>query len=291
MRGRLVPAILFIVTIFTTLFAGALMQFLTPADILSNPAKLLRGASFGVPLMAILLTHEMGHFISGKIHSVKSTLPYFIPFPNYIGTFGAVIKMKSPMRDRRALMDIGAAGPLAGFALSLIACSWGITHFQTIPLGRVPEWGFWNPRISFGPNLAITGLLRLFDVHLRPGILYVSPLFDAGWLGMFVTSLNLLPAGQLDGGHISYAMLGETGARRLARLVVVLLFPLGVLGFVWDGMWIGWAVWGVLIIAIGLSHPPPMYPDVKLDPLRKMVGLASLIVFIITFTPMPFQPF
>lgn len=290
-RGLAVPAILLLATVFTTLFAGALMQFLTPADILSHPAKLLRGASFGVPLMVILLTHEMGHFVTSKIHRVKATLPYFIPFPNYIGTFGAVIKMKSPMRDRRALMDIGAAGPLAGFVLSVIACAWGLTHFEIIPISKVPEWGFWNPRIAFGPNLAIVGLYNLFDFHLQPGYLYSSPLFDAGWLGMFVTSLNLLPAGQLDGGHIAYAMLGERGARRLARLVVAILLPLGLLALIWENLWIGWTVWGVLITALGLRHPPPLNAGVQLDPVRKMIGLVSLIVFILTFTPMPFQIF
>lgn len=291
-REWVLPAVLLFATVFTTLFAGALMQFVPPGEILRNPALLGKGAGFAFPLLIILMTHEMGHFIASKIHRVNATLPYFIPFPNYIGTFGAVIKMKSPMRNRRALLDIGSAGPLAGFVLSLMACYWGIQNMQAVPLDQVPEWSFWTPRIAFGNNLVLLGMYEILDVQLKPGFIYMNPLLDAGWLGMFVTSLNLIPAGQLDGGHISYALIGEKGSKLLAKIVVVALLVIGIPGFVWPELfWAGWSVWGILILVMGLKHPPPMDNQLGLDPNRKAIGFICLAIFILTFTPMPFQMF
>ena len=299
---RYLPVILFIATVFTTLFAGAIMQYIPPKEILANPSLLLKGASFSFPLMLILLTHEMGHYGASRIHRVKATLPYFIPFPNFIGTFGAVIKMKSPMRDRRALMDIGAAGPIAGFILSIIAAAWGLAHSTTIPLESMPPETWWNPRIVFGPNLIFAALIEWFaPLEAHGGGLIVSPMMDAGWLGMFVTSLNLMPAGQLDGGHIAYAMLGQKRAHKLAKVVVGALILFGLPGFLMIffpnmplplPLWPGYAVWGVIVITlVRLSHPPPLNPSLPLGKGRKLVGLLCLAIWIVTFTPVPFLTF
>ena len=296
---RYLPFPLFFATLLTTFFAGALMRYVHPMSIFKNPALLLEGASFAIPLMVILLTHEMGHYLTSKVHRVKATLPYFIPFPNYIGTFGAVIKMKSPMRDSRSLIDIGAAGPLAGFVLSIVAAVYGLSHAQAVPLDTLPADSLWSPRIFFGPNIAFVALMNWFGPveQFREGYVIVNPVMYAAWLGLFVTSLNLMPAGQLDGGHIAYAILGEKWARRTAKVVVGVLIMAGLPGFIMSfvplnlpvfPIWPGYMVWGILILVIGLGHPPPLNPAVKLDPPRKIVGLVCLGIWIVTFTPVPF---
>jgi len=294
------PLILFAATVFTTLFAGALMQFERPLGIIRDPSLLLKGVPFAIPLMLILLTHEMGHYITSRIHRVKATLPYFIPFPNYIGTFGAVIKMKSPMRDRRSLLDIGAAGPLAGFVISIIAVAWGLAHADIISIDQLPEESYWNPRIAFGPNLAFLALLKWFGpFSLQPDSLIVNPIMDAGWLGLFVTNLNLMPASQLDGGHIAYALLGRKRAHKLARIMVFALISLGIYGFAttfFPGLglpipiWPGYAIWALLILVIGLKHPPPSNTDIPVGKYRKAIGIICLAVWVLTFSPVPFMP-
>ena len=296
---RYIPYVLFVLTIFSTLFAGAMMQYVSPGEIIATPYLLLKGAPFAVPLTAILLTHEMGHYITSRIHQVKSTLPYFIPFPNYIGTFGAVIKMKSPMRDRLSLIDIGAAGPLAGFVLSVIAAAWGLAHATTIPLDKLPEETFWNPGIVFGPNAIFWALIKLFGPHelFNSNSVIVNPIMDAGWLGLFVTNLNLMPAGQLDGGHIAYALFGQKRAYKIARMVVGALFLLGLPGFlpfvgpnIIFPFWPGYTVWGALVMVIGLGHPPPMNLDQPLGTGRKLIGVICLVIWVVTFCPIPFAP-
>lgn len=296
------PFLLFFATLITTLFAGALMQYISPQQMLRNPVLILKGAQFAIPLMIILLTHEMGHYLTSRVHRVNSSLPYFIPFPNYIGTFGAVIKMKSPMQDSKSLLDIGAAGPLAGFVLSVIASAYGLAHATAIPISAIPPDTFWTPRIAFGPNIAFLTLLKWFGpaAAYKSGSVIVNPIMDAGWLGMFVTSLNLIPAGQLDGGHIAYALFGAKRARGLAKIVVGGLIFLGLMGLapiflpadnVVVDVWFGYIVWAILIIVIGIGHPPPLNPYTKLDAGRKLIGLVCLLIWIITFTPVPFGVF
>lgn len=288
-RARILPLVLFVATVFTTLTAGAMMRFISPEQLLKNPLLILRGAPFAFPLMFILLAHEMGHYLAGKYHRVHSTLPYFIPFPNYIGTFGALIRMKSPMRDRKALLDIGSAGPIAGFVFSMLACVWGAGRMEAIPLSEIPPASYWNPRIAFGSNLAVSMIFKILKVELDPGYVYFNPIFDAGWLGLFVTSLNLLPAGQLDGGHIAYAILGEKGANWLARLTVTTLLIIGIPLYLFTGyFWVGWSAWGLLIMIIGLKHPPPLNPYVKLEFKRNVIALLCALILVFTFTPTPF---
>lgn len=261
---------LFIATVFTTLFAGALQQGVNP---FTDPWQIYKGFPFSFTLLTILLIHEMGHFFLSKRHKVHATLPYFIPAPSFIGTFGAVISMKELPRNRTAIMDVGVSGPLAGFVVALAAYILGLylpSGQSTLTLSPV------------GESLLSKALIWLIrgDVPEYASIL-IHPIGFAGWLGLFVTSLNLLPIGQLDGGHISYALLGDR-QRFLAGAAVFVLIFLGL--FVWPG----WLFWAFLTLLMGIRHPRPIDPDTPLDAGRKILGLIALIIFIITFMPTPF---
>ncbi len=273
-RGKLwVHLLLFVATVITTTFAGALMTA-TEAELTWR--VILGGLRFSVPLLFILGVHEMGHYLASRRHGIDATLPYFIPAPTFIGTFGAFIKIKSPIYDRRALMDVGAAGPLAGFFAAIPVLIWGIARS---PVGAVVSEG----GLHLGNSIILSVLVRLIKGPIPEGHdIFLSPAAFAGWIGLFVTAMNLLPVGQLDGGHIAYALWGKR-ANLLSRLVFFALLPLGFL-------WTGWLVWAVLLLFIvKLEHPPVMDPYQQLDPWRKFVGYFCLFVFVITFIPAPFS--
>jgi membrane-associated protease RseP (regulator of RpoE activity) len=203
---------------------------------------------------------------------VEASLPYFIPGPSFIGTFGAVIKMQSRMPDRKSLFDIGAAGPIAGLALSIVAVLVGL-QFEAPPS---------RPDITYYSSYLFSFLLKLGLGSVPQGEFEIHPVATAGWFGLFVTAINLLPAGQLYGGHVSYALFGRRSVL-VARLTVILLFIFGFVG------WIGWTVWGILILAlIGVRHPPPADPDTPLDGGRKLIGWLLLATLAVTFIPVPF---
>ncbi|GAB4416400.1 MAG: site-2 protease family protein [Thermodesulfovibrionales bacterium] len=267
--------LLFILTFFSTLFAGAFFQ--KGINLLREPWRIYEGLPFASALMVILLGHELSHYFASRKHHTKATLPYFIPAPSIIGTFGAFIKMKSPIVTRKALIDIGASGPIAGFILSVIASVVGLSYSTLVPAAAT------RGALNLGDSLLFSLLSRLvlgappdsYDILLHP-------VAFAGWIGLFVTSLNLIPVGQLDGGHIAYAFLGERH-NIISRVLVAALLLLGI--FLWEG----WAVWGVLMIALGLRHPPVIYWEVPLDRKRRFTGMLALIVFVITFIPSPFK--
>jgi membrane-associated protease RseP (regulator of RpoE activity) len=267
-----VHIVLFALTLASTLSVGALHEGI---DIFRDPAKILLGWPFSVTLMAILLFHEFSHYLVSKRHHVDATLPYFIPAPTLFGTFGAFIKMKSQITTRNALVDIGASGPIAGFIVSVAATATGLffSEIRTV----APREGV----IMLGDSLLFSGLTRLIlgPVPAHADV-FLHPVAFAGWIGFFVTAINLLPIGQLDGGHIAYAILGERH-EKLSKLLIIMLFGLGIVLFQ------GWIVWGVLLIVLGFRHPPIIYPWIPLDPRRKAVGLLSLIIFILTFIPVP----
>lgn len=261
---------LFVATIFTTLFAGAIQQGVNP---FATPWKIYKGFPFSFTLLSILLIHELGHFFLSRHHRVHATLPYFIPAPSIIGTFGAVISMKELPRNRKAIMDIGVAGPLAGFVVAVLAYALGLylpSGQSTLTISPV------------GESILSKVLIRVIrgDVPEYASIL-IHPVGFAGWLGLFVTSLNLLPIGQLDGGHVAYALLGDR-QRFLARFTVFFLVVLGLL------YWPGWLFWAFLTLLIGIRHPRPIDPYTPLDTKRKILCLIALIIFIITFMPTPF---
>lgn len=266
---------LFVLTFFSTLIAGALFQ--KGVNIFNEPQRILEGLPFSLTLMTILLSHELSHYFASKKHHTKATLPYFIPAPSLIGTFGAFIKMKSPIVTRKALIDIGAAGPIAGFLLSVIAVIVGLRYSSIVPVADTESI------LSLGDSLLFSLLSRLVIGVPPPSYeILLHPVAFAGWIGLFVTSLNLIPIGQLDGGHIAYAFLGE----RHKLISVILVGTLLLLGFL---SWEGWVFWGVVMIVLGLRHPPVIYWEVPLDKRRKIVGVLSLIIFLLTFIPSPFK--
>lgn len=261
---------LFTVTVITTLFAGAAQQGVNP---FVAPSKIYKGLPFSFTLLSILLIHELGHFFASRRHKVGATLPYFIPAPSFIGTFGAIISMKELPKNKKAIMDIGVAGPLAGFIVAVIAYILGLylpSGHSSITISPV------------GESILSRILIRLIrgDVPEYASIL-IHPIGFAGWLGLFVTSLNLLPIGQLDGGHISYSLLGDK-QRFLAGFTVFILVFLGL--FVWPG----WLFWAFLTALMGIRHPRPVDSYTPLDTRRKTFGIIALIIFIITFMPTPF---
>lgn len=266
--------ILFVLTLLSTVLVGAMQ---TGADVLKNPVELYRGLPFAVSLMIILLTHEFSHYFASKWHGVKATLPYFIPAPTIIGTFGAFIKMKSPIVTRRALIDIGASGPIAGFIVSVAAAIIGLHSSEIVPLSQA------KGALSLGDSILFTLLAKaVMGVTPVDAEILLNPVAFAGWIGLFVTSINLIPVGQLDGGHIAYAFLGE----RHARLSFILVLLMSVLGlFLWEG----WILWAVLLLVLGLRHPPVVYWEETLDKKRRVTGWIALLILILTFIPDPFK--
>lgn len=285
-----VNALLFAATFFTTMLAGAYLSHFD-SDFFRfwimfryHPEWLIQGLAFSVPLLAILLAHEMGHYLVSKYHGVHSSLPYFIPGPSLVGTFGAVIFMKSRIPDRRALFDIGAAGPLAGLMVALFTLFAGMAtaHTQTFSEADYPQG-----MVAFHPNLLLYAVMKVWSftnsMVASPDVMIESPLLDAACVGFLVTALNLLPVGQLDGGHVAYAALGRRASWLTWFTIAALL-----------GMAFLWPAWGIMVVFLvlltgfkGLRHPPPDDPDLPLTPGRSLLAIAMLIIFILILAPVP----
>jgi len=249
----------------------------TGVDLLKEPVKLYKGVPFSLTLMTILLSHELSHYFTSKKHGVKATLPYFIPAPTIIGTFGAFIKMKSPIVTRKALIDIGASGPIAGFIISVLATIIGLQMSEVVPIAKT------RGVLNLGDSILFSFLAKLvLGVTPAHSDILLNPVAFAGWIGLFVTSINLIPVGQLDGGHIAYALLGEKQIR-LSFLLILVMVSLGLL------LWEGWFVWAVLLLILGLRHPPVIYWEIPLDYKRKFIGWLALVIFVLTFIPVPFK--
>lgn len=264
--------LLFLLTFLSTLAVGALN---VGADIIKEPFKIYKGLPFSATLLCILLAHEFSHYLASKKHGVQATLPYFLPAPTLFGTLGAFIKMKSPINTRNALMDIGASGPIAGFIVALIATIIGLFLSQVVPVNKV------EGMITLGDSLLFKALARLIVGSVPEGHdVILHPVAFAGWIGFFVTALNLIPIGQLDGGHIMYALMGERHAK-LSKALVVVMVGLGLL------VWEGWLVWGALLIILGFRHPPIIYSEIPLDDRRKRIGWFAVAIFVLTFIPVP----
>jgi membrane-associated protease RseP (regulator of RpoE activity) len=266
--------LLFLLTFMSTLFWGALHA---GVDLLKEPGKIYMGLPFALTLMTILLCHELSHYFTSKRHRVNATLPYFIPAPTIIGTFGAFIKMKSPIATREALIDIGASGPIAGFIISVIATVIGLSMSQVVSVAQT------RGGLNLGDSILFSLLSRMILGVTPSGYdILLDPVAFAGWIGLFVTSINLIPVGQLDGGHIAYALLGDRQIK-LSILLIVVMASLGLF------LWQGWAIWAVLLMVLGLKHPPVLYWGSELDSNRKFAGWLSLVIFILTFIPVPFN--
>lgn len=269
--------ILFVITALSMITAYNLMQYQTA--IFRDFSLMIEGVYFALALLPILLFHEFGHYIAARLHKAHVSLPYFIPAPTAIGTLGAIIKSRSPFRDRRQLFDVGSSGPLAGFVVTVVVL---IIGFSTGRPVEIPDLQAGESLIFLGESLIFNFLKVIFVPPIPEGYqLGLSPLIFAGWVGLFVTMINLMPVGQLDGGHIIYALFGK---RIQFCLAIGVFAGMIVLGFWWPG-WFLWAFLAAVIIK--LKHPPTLDDLVPLTKGRIILGWISIILFILTFMPVP----
>ena len=266
---------LFLATLITTTAVGSLMAGSNPLTSISGLAK---GLSFSVALLSILGVHEFGHYFAARYWGVSVTLPYFIPAPfPPIGTFGAVIKMKSSIPNRKALVDIGAAGPIAGFMVAVVASIIGLGMSEIIP-SRAAESFIYLP---LGDSIIFKFLTQMTLGPLPDNSdIILHPVAFAGWLGLFVTALNLIPFGQLDGGHVLFA-LSPRFHELFRRMRIPLLLFMGLT------FWAGWYVWALILLFIGRPHPYPDHMDAKLGTLRIIIAFTAIIIFFLCIMPTP----
>jgi membrane-associated protease RseP (regulator of RpoE activity) len=306
--------ILFILTLVSMLLAGAIYSYEGTGSeneielILSLFANLKSGIPFGLSLLAILLAHEFGHYLAGRTNKTHVTLPYFIPFPfSPFGTMGAFIQLKEPPKNRRILLDIGIAGPLAGLALTIpiLLIGLSLSPIENFPsfipegvslslegnsilylLAKYVVHGEWLPApssyngvspLAYWARYLFTG----FPTPTGGRDVFLHPMAWAGWAGLLVTALNLIPAGQLDGGHVLYVLLGG----RTRRILPIILVALSVLGLAWTGWWI----WVFLIFFFGRQHAEPLDQITKLDSRRKALAIFALVLFFLIFIPVPLR--
>jgi membrane-associated protease RseP (regulator of RpoE activity) len=268
--------LLFLITCITTTLAGAV--YVNGLDSWSEFfAKAWRGWVFSVPLMLILVVHEMGHFLTGKRHHLDVTPPYFLPAIPPIGTFGAFIKIRSPITNLRTLVEVGASGPIAGalVAIPMLMVGLYFSEIREIP----PDM---KAGMDFGSSiiLELSYLIRFGQSSSNATVL-LHPTAIAAWFGLFVTAMNLLPIGQLDGGHVMYALFGRRRAKMISVAVLCILIPLGIF------LWPGWIVFGTLAFFLGLNHPPPLDSYSPLDKTGRIIGWTAIILFVLTFIPVP----
>jgi Zn-dependent protease len=286
------PLILFLLTMISTLsvgcefgrsyarddqpFTGNENPFAMMFRPLEHPHLLALGIPFSFTLMGILLAHELGHFFACRLYGIDASYPYFIPAPTLIGTFGAFIRIRSPIMTRRALFDVGLAGPVAGFVFAAPAMAYAVATSKVIP-GTTE-----NASIIFGNPPLMWMLSAYFHPHIHPSWLLLPPVGRAAWVGLFVTALNLLPAWQLDGGHILYSLTSRLHFR-ISIIVGAVLLAMTPFGAVW-------LVWGsaLLILSWFFRHPPLIDRWEPLDATRKLWAVAALVIFLLCFTPVPF---
>jgi len=306
----LINLLLFGLTLFSMIFAGTFFAYTGPApeDLLGFLVTVLSnmrvGLPFAISLLAILLAHEFGHYLAARYHRTHVSLPYFIPFPlSPFGTMGAFIQLKEPPKNKRILLDIGIAGPIAGLIIAIPVLLYGLSLSHVEPIVMSPGQSFQiegnsilyllSKYIVFGQLLPTPSSYE----GLHPVIFWVRyfftgqplpvggfdviihPIAWAGWAGLLVTALNLIPAGQLDGGHISYVLFGD----RVKIFLPFILIALILLGFVWSGWW----MWAALIFFLGRFHAEPLDQITPLDPNRRVLAIAGLVIFILVFTPVP----
>ena len=287
-RRLAIHSVLLVLTLLSTTMVGVVLdhsfrvgrpidldQYVAVWSIIrAHPLVLLDGLAFSFTLMSILLAHELGHYFACRYYGIDATLPYFLPAPTPIGTLGAFIRIRSPIYTRRALFDVGIAGPIAGFVLLLPALAIGIAESKVIP-------GIANQGdLIFG----VPAIQRALEWLILPGIrssdIYLHPVARAAWVGILATALNLLPIGQLDGGHILYSFVGRWH-RYLSRAFIFIMVVFAVLTHVWS-----WLIWAALLFFFGLRHPS-IYDVSKLGVNRVRLGLFALAMFLLTFTLVP----
>jgi membrane-associated protease RseP (regulator of RpoE activity) len=288
-------ALLLALTLLTTTIVGSELQqsfthnrpfsvdFSAYLHLLHDPSSILDGLPFSLTLLTILLAHEMGHYLAARYYHVDVTLPFFLPAPTLIGTFGAFIRIRSAILAKRILFDIGIAGPIAGFLTLILPLIIGVS------LSKVEPGIALRGDVIFGTP----PFLRLFEWIAFPGVpasdIYLHPIARAAWVGLLATALNLLPIGQLDGGHIMYSLFGER-TKISSRLFVAALGALGAFQLFTSDYKMGymWLFWALLLLFLGMRHPTIIDPT-PLSPKRRWLALAALIIFILSFTLAPIR--
>jgi len=289
-RPRTIALVLFLLTVLSTLavgvqfaqsyamnqapFSGDENPFSGIFSAYLHPSLFLLGIPFSFTLLGILLAHELGHYFACRYYGINASYPYFIPAPTIIGTLGAFIRIRSPISHRTALFDVGIAGPVVGFLFAVPALVLGILYSKVVPGAQA------DAAIVFGNPLLVKGLIALLWPGVPAGDLLMHPVARAAWVGLFATALNLLPAGQLDGGHIVYSVASDKH-RRISLAVVIALLPLAI-------FWAGWIFWSVLLLLIGFRHPPLLDRWEPLNRTRRAWAAVALVIFLLCFTPMPF---
>lgn len=268
---------LFLATGVTTVVAGALQQGVNP---LATPWLIYKGIPFSFTLLLILGSHESAHYLASRRHRLDVSLPYFLPappIPFIVGTFGAFIRIRSPIRDKRALLDVGCSGPLVGVAVALPVLYVGLilSQVREFPVGGPGGLILGEPLLFKAVNWLVFGSLT------EEQVVIMHPVAFAGWIGLLVTALNLLPVGQLDGGHVAYALFP-------AHHRLISLACLGGLVIIGVAAWQGWLVWAGLLAILGIRHPPPADDWLPLDRRRQVLGALTIAVFLLSFSPMPF---
>ena len=290
-KSLALAGLLFVLTLCTCLVAGAQFavafannqavsvdEFVRGFTLLyREPSALLNGLPFAITLMTILLAHELGHFFACHHHHIRTTYPFFIPAPTLIGTFGAFILLRSPIRNTRALFDVGASGPFVGFLFAIPALVYGVVDAKIVP-GLTNSS---NVDVVFGAPL----ILRLLSAIIHPGVpvdnLLLHPVGRAAWVGLFATALNLLPSGQLDGGHILRSVSARSH-RIVSTLLPVLLLLLGLFRH-----WSGWYIWAAILFGLRFLRSAPIYDTIPLDPRRRFAAAVALLIFLLCFMPAP----
>ena len=272
--------LLFCLTVITTTWTGASYQ---GVDLAQEPGRFAVGLPYCIGILLILGVHELGHFFMARRHAMDVTPPYFIPVPFGLGTFGAFIQMRSPPVNRKALFDVAVAGPLAGLAMAVPALLLGL-QFSSIAAGRDGTLtDTFQQGATVGSSILFTVLAKLSfgDAAQYGALVQLSPLAFAGWLGLFITALNLLPVGQLDGGHITRAMFGSRVGQTISSVAMWSLFLLAL--FVWPGL----MMWALIVFLIAGRGTPPLNDLTPLDAGRIVVGYIAMLILILILAPMP----
>ncbi len=272
---------LVLITVFTTTIVGAQIAGVTEKVLQSNPSILLQGLPYSLALIAILGFHESGHYLAAKFYKISTTLPYFIPIPFFLGTFGAFIQMRSPIPNRRALFDISIAGPLAGLIVAVPLLIWGLDHSTIVPLSDksgMLNFDSFSPKFSL--LMTLLSKLTLGAALNAETAINLHPVAVAGYLGLIVTAFNLMPVGQFDGGHIVHAMFGQRASMaigQVARLCMLLL------SFLEQGL----LLWAIILFLTPLNDEPALNDVSELDNRRDFLGLLAIGLLLIILLPAP----
>ncbi len=300
-KSALIPLVLFVLTVITTFLSGYIIS-----------GTYTGGVLFSLSLVTILGAHEMGHYLYGRKYGVSTTLPWFIPAPPFlspIGTFGAFIRINSQIHNRKELFDIGVAGPIVGVIVALPVLFIGLLFSEVVALDS-ERFSDMQTAMSLGNSLIFALFSKMAVGEVAQGYeLILHPVAFAGWIGLFVTALNLMPAGQLDGGHVVYCVLPSKWHAIMSTATVVFLVIMGIgtaslveltdyFGFgegvianfpewlLFEG-WIGWLFWAILLLMLGTSHPPTLSSDTEIGIERRALAFCSLLIFISCFAPVP----